>query len=556
MSEALNRSIVRIFRQKDNQPVGAGVLVGDGKVLTCAHVVNSALGLPQYSPEQPPEEALVRFDFPLVSPGTVLAGRVVVWHPPSEDSGGDIAGLEIVGGVPDSTEILHLVVAENYWDHAFRVMGFPGSYADGVWADGVLRDRTGRGWIQIEDIHQTGYFVTQGFSGTPVWDEDVGGVVGIVVAAERREQVRAAFIIPAAIILQAWPDLRTDNNPVKVQPAGLENPTGAVPPGSPFYIERPADQFLHNQARSSGTITTIHAGRQAGKTSLLMQALHIVREANQPVVFLDFQTLESTQRETLDSLAYYMASEIAFQQNIDQEAVDRIWKSPRSAANKLNQFLRSELLSISEGSILLAIDEADQLAGASYKKDFFALLRSWNSLQAYDDVWRRLNLVMVISTHPYMLIDDVNQSPFNVGLTIIPEDFTQDQVRELNRRHGSPLPPEEISVLMDLVGGHPYLVRKAFYSLATKNWTLENLLKNATNTRDGPFRGHLRFYRDNLAKNPELLNAMRQIISSRKCLDEVLMDRLIAVGLVRETDAGCEPRCGLYEDYFKKGRFS
>ena len=101
---------------------------------------------------------------------------------------------------------------------------------------------------------------------------------------------------------------------------------------------------------------------------------------------------------------------------------------------------------------------------SEFKKHFFALLRSWDSRRAFDANWRKLNLVVVISTHPYLLIDDVNLSPFNVGLNIQLKDFNSDQVADLNQRHGSPLMPEEIPALMALLGGHPYLVRQAFYT--------------------------------------------------------------------------------------------
>jgi len=62
------------------------------------------------------------------------------------------------------------------------------------------------------------------------------------------------------------------------------------------------------------------------------------------------------------------------------------------------------------------MDEVDRLLQTAFHSDFFALLRSWHNSRAFDDRWNRLNIVMVISTEPYLLIPDANQSPFNVGL--------------------------------------------------------------------------------------------------------------------------------------------
>ncbi|MFQ5615695.1 MAG: AAA-like domain-containing protein [Anaerolineales bacterium] len=329
----------------------------------------------------------------------------------------------------------------------------------------------------------------------------------------------------------------------------LETPTGVVRADSPFYIERHGDEQLRRQILSLGTTTTIRAGRQAGKTSLLIRGVQIAKEEHYPVIYLDFQLIESTQLESLGSLLHYLAREIAYQLDIDPETVDKVWRSPRGAPDKFNQFLRARVLRRAKMPILLAIDEADRLLDTPYKQDFFALLRSWDSRRAFDDVWRKLNLAIVISTYPYVLIDDINQSPFNVGLTIVLEDFSQEQVTDLNERHGSPVSPADISPLMELVGGHPYLVRQALYTLVDKNWTLLQLLKDAADNH-GPFGKHLRFHRDNLKQRPELLDAMRQTIRGKQA-DETLLDRLVAAGVVKETDDGYVPRCGLYTIYFR-----
>lgn len=53
----------------------------------------------------------------------------------------------------------------------------------------------------MEDIKAQGYAVQPGFSGAPVWDEELQGVVGMAVAAEKkREEAKAAFMIPTAVL--------------------------------------------------------------------------------------------------------------------------------------------------------------------------------------------------------------------------------------------------------------------------------------------------------------------------------------------------------------------
>lgn len=339
---------------------------------------------------------------------------------------------------------------------------------------------------------------------------------------------------------------------VRFEPwSALEAPAGAVRPQSPFYIERLADSQLRHQLAGQGTTTTIQAGRQTGKTSLLAHAMNAYQGEHCKILYLDFHLADEESRSTLTSFLRFLSESIAEQLDLDWAVVDRYWQAARNPAQTFNRFLQQEMLQRFESPTLLAIDEADLLLGAEYKKHFFALLRAWDSRRAFDADWRKLNLVMVISTHPYLLIDDVNLSPFNVGLNIQLKDFDPGQVADLNQRHGSPLKQNEISSLTDLVGGHPYLVRQAYYTLVSEHLSLTDLLRVA-NSPDGPFGKHLLFYQHSLKKNPTLLTAFQQLLWEQKTPDESLLERLAAVGLIRQESGKWRPRCGLYGEFFKR----
>jgi len=337
---------------------------------------------------------------------------------------------------------------------------------------------------------------------------------------------------------------------VRFEPwAALEAPAGAMRPESPFYVGRVADDQLQGQLTRQGTTTTIQAGRQTGKTSLLIHAIHATQHEGRKVIYLDFQLVDPSSLNDLGSLLRFLSEATAEQLELDWNLVDGYWQGARNPANTFNRFLQREVLGRFDHQILLAIDEADLLLDTEFKKHFFALLRAWDSRRAFDAGWRKLNLVMVISTHPYLLIDDVNLSPFNVGLTIQLKDFTPEQVTDLNQRHGNPLKPDEIPTLMALVGGHPYLVRQAYYTLVSEGASLPELLAVAS-TPEGPFGKHLLFYAHSLKKNPGLLAAFQQVLRESKLPDESLLERLSAVGLIQRLEGKWKPRCGLYEEFF------
>ncbi|WP_143438225.1 trypsin-like peptidase domain-containing protein, partial [Hydrocoleum sp. CS-953] len=208
MTTILNfdRSIVRIYSQS-NQVKGAGFLVSENQVMTCAHVVSFALGINGNTAEMPTTE--VKLDFPQVAPGKILTAKVILWLPVNPEAAlEDIAVLELTT-ISNNISPVRLMTSEEYWGHNFRAFGFPKGKENGVWANGVLRGGTANGWVQLEDIDNTGYALQEGFSGTPVWDETLEGVVGMAVAAEKqRLDTKAAFIIPTNILMEAWPQLQ------------------------------------------------------------------------------------------------------------------------------------------------------------------------------------------------------------------------------------------------------------------------------------------------------------------------------------------------------------
>jgi hypothetical protein len=267
------------------------------------------------------------------------------------------------------------------------------------------------------------------------------------------------------------------------------------------------------------------------------------------VIYLDFQLVDQSCQDDLSSFLRVLSEAIAEQLDLAWEVVDGYWQAARNPAQTFSRFMQREVLQPLDQNILLAMDEADLLLDAGYKHHFFALLRAWDSRRAFDSTWRKLNLVMVISTHPYLLIDDVNLSPFNVGLTIQLKDFTPEQVADLNQRHGNPLKPDEVPALMALVGGHPYLVRQAYYTLVSEGVSLPDLLAVASSP-EGPFGKHLLFYAHSLKKSPSLMAAFQQVLRESKAPDESLLERLSAVGLIQRQEGTWKPRCGLYEEFF------
>src|SRR5262249_8661153 len=148
-----------------------------------------------------------------------------------------------------------------------------------------------------------------------------------------------------------------------------------------------------------------------------------------------------------------------------------VWDSGFGPGMNFNRYMRREVLARSPAPVVWGLDEADQLFPSSFCSEVFGLFRSWHNQRVLDPAgpWARLTLAIAFATEAHLFIADVNQSPFNVGTRVTLEDFTPEQVADLNGRHGSPLKSdEELTRFYHLVGGHPYLVRRALHEMAAR----------------------------------------------------------------------------------------
>ncbi|HLF88811.1 MAG TPA: trypsin-like peptidase domain-containing protein, partial [Anaerolineales bacterium] len=245
--------LIRIFNAH-GLAVGAGFLTDDTHALTCAHVVVSAMDLKAYSETPPPGE--LTLDFPLVAPNETLTARVVAWEPPQPGQG-DVAVLELTSLAPTDAAPARLIQSTDLWHHTFRAFGFPKGHENGTWATGRILGAKAGGWQQIESTEQSGYFIQPGFSGGPVWDERLGGVVGMIMEADRSATVRAAFLSPVDVLATAYPPLAEKIEQI-ISPAS-DAPAPGEPPfkGLRYFDVQDAPLFFGRETLTTELVQRI-----------------------------------------------------------------------------------------------------------------------------------------------------------------------------------------------------------------------------------------------------------------------------------------------------------
>lgn len=206
MREVRNFIVRIIGGDINNIPVGCGFLIGTDKrhIFTCCHVVNAALNRREIT--KPSE--IVLLDFPFLAPNFLFKAEVDRWHFEINDVLHDICVLKLLDEIPVDAKPAPFVQADDYSGDAFRAFGFPDGFEDnGREVKGILGAKQVNGRVLAEGISQFGYFIEQGFSGTPIWNSTRGGVCGMAFQVDTPAAVKVASITPAEQLMQVAPDL-------------------------------------------------------------------------------------------------------------------------------------------------------------------------------------------------------------------------------------------------------------------------------------------------------------------------------------------------------------
>ncbi|NER51455.1 MAG: molecular chaperone Tir, partial [Symploca sp. SIO1A3] len=218
------------------------------------------------------------------------------------------------------------------------------------------------------------------------------------------------------------------------------------------------------------------------------------------------------------------------------------------------EYFEKYLLPQAGSPVVLCLDEVERVfPHREVASEFLGLLRAWHERGKVEKIWKRLRLVIVHSTEVYIPLN-INESPFNVGLAVELPEFSLSQVQELAQLYGQDWSQSTVEQLMEMVGGHPYLVDQAFRhcQLNSKD-SLEELLQAAP-TDAGIYINHLRHLWRILQQHPDLAEVLLKVINAESPvrLEPMLAYKLHSMGLVKKQGNEVMPSCNLYRQYFRE----
>lgn len=210
---------------------GQGFLAGGKYIVTCAHVVNSAIGRFQADDTNRPEDtAKVAFGFPLNPSlrGQRFQASIHHWGPTGEEwiRREDYAILALDKPLEVAVEAPDLKFGVRFSQSiAIEAYGSPEVRSDGLWEQGQIVAPDALGLVQIQTRLEIG--IRPGFSGTAVLDQTDGCVLGIMVSRVS-DLPYTAHMLPLALIEERWPTLR-ELDPIPDEPILAQLPKGKVP---------------------------------------------------------------------------------------------------------------------------------------------------------------------------------------------------------------------------------------------------------------------------------------------------------------------------------------
>ncbi len=342
-------------------------------------------------------------------------------------------------------------------------------------------------------------------------------------------------------------------SPTKQSPINLEVPEGAVPLDSPFYIERdPIEKQCYQEVLKPGALILIKAPSLFGKTSLKKRILAKTKQYNYHSIVINFDQADKSLFKDVNKFLRWFCVNIARQLKL-KSSLDDYWDDDFGSKVSCTIYLENYILEQVENPLVIALDQVDILFQYSQiTTNFFPLLRSWYEEAKDVDIWQKLRLIVIYSTDIYVPLN-INQSPFNVGLSFRLPEFSQSQIETLCQLHQfNENQLELINKLTKIIGGNPYLVRLAMYNLKTKQIDDNQLLETAP-TLSGIYGNHLRSQWTKLQNFPTLLKALTKIIHSEQSvqIEPITVHKLESMGLVTLHGDLATCSCELYRIFFR-----
>lgn len=294
---------------------------------------------------------------------------------------------------------------------------------------------------------------------------------------------------------------------------------GTLPPNSPTYIYRPADDVLY-QSLKEGEFCYVLNSRQMGKSSLRIKTMQRMQEEGFICLGVDITeigsiniTAEEWYAGVIDTLVNALEACNVFLLNGTFNLNDW-WEQQYllSPLQRFGKFVESLLLPLNQ-PLIIFLDEIDSMLPLPFKEDFFALIRTFFNNRQENAAYKNITFAIFGVAAPSDLIGDKGRTPFNIGKAVELSGFELPAALPLGKDLGTE--NRDVTVLLSKIlewtGGQPFLTQKICKLVSESKLTsfgnLPNLIQihviDNWEAQDNP--SHLKTISDKIKANEQLL---------------------------------------------------